>query len=430
MKAAIFIFCVLLEINNYFVAGATCTIEGLKKEENLLDSYYKIQIPIVDTHSGVIASFQTKNILRMKIENVNYLNATWENQVLTFFVTDAYKNYEKESKYSNEPEITVTLNCLCTQDTSENMIIRQTIVDINNHPPILNEKRYDYVFGMTVPEKLKLTEILPIKVNDIDVSNSEITFTIPENPYFKLDKEKVSSQNKQYTTTLIVAKNLTAPLSEEFTLTVTDNGHPVKNTTVPLTIAVMSPQELEKNQDNKETKDNTEEDNESIHPPVFAKHLYFADYNNNHQFTMEEPIVIAYGAQTNTKLKQLGYEEYFNIDFEDPNHKTIIVKNTKALPNQILENIDMITIEIEATNEGLSIAGQTSLLIRLPKLGQLDTNVISEENSQECDIYIKYGYFADTYTIPFILFLLAVFGIVFTNVYIIIMFINKSKTKR
>lgn len=74
---------------------------------------------------------------------------------------------------------------------------------------------------MTVPEKLKLTEIIPIKVNDIDVSNSEITFTIEENEYFKLDKQKVKSEYKQYTTTLIVAKNLTAPLSKEFTLTVT-----------------------------------------------------------------------------------------------------------------------------------------------------------------------------------------------------------------
>lgn len=83
-----------------------------------------------------------------------------------------------------------------------------------------------------------------------------------------------------------------------------DNGHPVKNKAVPLTLTVMSPQELEENQDENETKA-SKEDNESVHPPVFAEHLYFADYTNNH-FRMEEPIVITYGAQSNTKLKQLG----------------------------------------------------------------------------------------------------------------------------
>lgn len=66
--------------------------------------------------------------LGMKIENVKYLNATWENQVLKFFVTDAYENYEKESEYSKDPEISVTLSCVCTEDTSEKMVT--TFLDI------------------------------------------------------------------------------------------------------------------------------------------------------------------------------------------------------------------------------------------------------------------------------------------------------------
>jgi len=427
MGAITFFTFLFLSLNYYTQAGrySKCTIESIKDSE--WSSNYKFKVPINDTFRGEVALYKTENVLRVKFSDQKYLNATWENQILRFFTADNFDTFEQNTDYKNEPSISINLKFDCIQDGSEEMTFTLPVLDVNNHNPVLNERSYEYSFGMTIPKDFKLTEIMPIYSTDLDVTNDKVFFTIDENENFKINSEG-NRNGKKFSTELTVLNEIEAPFSQEFTLIATDYGHPARTSMASLIINVYDPKDLNLN----DKKDGAEE--KTSHPPIFGKHLYYADYNStNHQLKLKEPIMIKYGAQSNTILMQTGYEKYFNVRFEDSTHQRITVDEARPLPNETLKTIDFITIEIEAINEELQhMPGRTAILIRLPGGANNDNSDENSENdngsSKDCEMVI-FGYSVNDYVIPMVLFLLTVFSIVFINIYVIIMFVNKQKVR-
>lgn len=124
----------------------------------------------------------------------------------------------------------------------------------------------------------------------------------------------------------------------------------------------------------------------------------------------------------------LGYEEYFNVQFEDLNNKNINIKQITNLPEIIVDHFDTIAIEIEAMVD-FQVTSFTTLIIRMPNFGSkiMKRNVPAElRTAEQCNTVFQHDYVVQSYSIPLILFAIAVCCIIFINTYMIILFFNKS----
>lgn len=78
-----------------------------------------------------------------------------------------------------------------------------------------------------------------------------------------------------------------------FFFNIQDTGKPQRKSTGKIVINVVDLEE-----DSKEIESN------AVHPPIFAKHLYYADYFVSGNLEVEEKITIRYGAQKTTTVTQ------------------------------------------------------------------------------------------------------------------------------
>ncbi|KAK5642335.1 hypothetical protein RI129_008502 [Pyrocoelia pectoralis] len=375
--------------------STTCSIENVNTQWL---TTHNLGNAINDTYRGVLAVFNITNIQRVREKNNRYFNVTWDSHTLTLATGDNFDKYETENEYTSLPSISVDLHFECTKDSTKDMTFVQNINDTNNHAPKLSQTKYEYALGPSIPKGFILTDLLRIKAVDVDISNRQLNFQIPQNPYFKIDKAVFEDGSKQYSTKLVALQEIPAPFYQEFELNVTDSGVPPRQTRGSITVTVLKPEKLV-----------TENTTDVHHPPVFGKNFYLAYYTNAHEIEMEDVVTIRYGLTNATIVKLTNYNDYFYVKFRN---ETITLNVIKELPQDILAT-GFIVVELEAVNEGLNSSGRTALLI------EFSDSMLSSG----CEIFI-FGY---SVGYPTVLLTSAILTIILINICVLGVFFNKQK---
>ncbi|KAF2902067.1 hypothetical protein ILUMI_04121 [Ignelater luminosus] len=413
----IFVLLILLLININAIKGgynSNCEIEGVSRYDW---SYrYTRSEYVDDVHDGLIVTYKTAHILEMTKQFSPYLTAVFENEMLSIYTNEKFKTFEDEYPGTNEISLKMTFNC--ADNTSEELHMIQKVRDTNNHDPVLNQELYEYSFGMPLPEDYDLTKFLTISANDTDFSNNYIYFTIGYNQDLVVTyKGRSDYDGDNYYTSFKTLKEIRGPFKEEYTLTAIDGGEPARNTTARLILTVTS-NDSNGEDGNNESNENGNGSGENLsHPPVFAQHLYLANYTSYHELRLENAITIKYGAEESTTIKQSGYQEYFEVILKEPKKAgQVHVRTLKPLPRYILDTTQLLIIEIEAENEGFRhMPGRTALIVRLPSGQQSSSN----DTSQNCNISHSIHFQNSNNVVLVIFFVSIVFIIVIANVIVL-----------
>ncbi|KAF5300827.1 hypothetical protein FQA39_LY10949 [Lamprigera yunnana] len=332
-------------------APSNCVLEGVPNLSAI--TTYELKLAINDTYRGELAVFKTRNIQRVKIKENKYFTLSWKNQILVLATADNFKNYEYENDYTKTPSISIELRFDCTQDEEKDLIIVQKINDTNNHAPRLSQTSFVYTFGMTIPKNFILTNVIPIKAIDDDISNGQIYFSISENDYFKVQHRGNSKSYslKEFSTKLVSVKEVVAPFEQQFNVIASDTGNPCRYDLSTITVSVVKSHLLL-----------NATENDYTYKSIFPKNLYYADYSPGRSLKIEQRIVIKHKQINSIIIKQKGYENYFNSSLHN---SEVTLKSFRPLTFDIIQ-LDFIVIEVEAWI-GEFIIGRTAIMLRLTK---------------------------------------------------------------
>ncbi|KAF5300825.1 hypothetical protein FQA39_LY10947 [Lamprigera yunnana] len=344
------------------VESPNCFIQNVEVSDWL--SFYIMPSTINDTTRGEFATFAVKNISEIvTIDSNSYINATIKDNNLTLFITPNFENFENETTSST---MVFGIEFNCTNNQTKKLSFYQTVVDTNNHQPMLNLGEYNYSFAMEIPKNFELTTLLPINASDLDFTNKKINFTIDENEDFVI-KEVRMRADKTYFASLKSLRNIKPPYHREFVLSATDYGTPeVLRTVAPLTVTV--------------------QDNTSLSYLNFTSYVYYGNYVENKAVVMDKIIQIK-SNHRNIKVNQIGYTNLFNISYDTAKNE-ITIQNIKPLPSTQLSK-PFLVIGIEAEDVGASLKGYTTAIIRTNANGTFICD--DDDGVQYSSIYMAVG---------------------------------------
>ncbi|CAG9785051.1 unnamed protein product [Diatraea saccharalis] len=253
--------------------------------EGVIFWHFWQDVSIQDVFEGVVVNRSTSNILGIQSVTQTLTNRGPYMEVLmldSFFIirtNESFKYYE-EYETSHQISVATTFNCVGGSTNSLTFII--TVNDTNNNDPIFRpDDVYEFTMIPPLPPGFQITNNLnQILVRDIDLTTQRINFEILDNSYFIIDYDASSTTPKEFlaslkTTTFI--RNI--PETIEFIISATDvdlTGDPRRTSNA--TIRIQS--------------DGSFELPEEL---VFSQTFYLADYTEENQIRLQEPITLQQG---------------------------------------------------------------------------------------------------------------------------------------
>ncbi|XP_063918004.1 protocadherin beta-11-like [Zophobas morio] len=172
-------------------------------------------------------------------EGAKYIDITADGSTLSIKTNDYFKNNYEEDQKGQAPASTFviyrTLSITCDGTTYPlNMVLY--VQDTNNHAPTFTQDTYTYVIPMPLVPNIDLTNFGEVEIiaEDIDFSNTKMTFTVDPPEYFALDFKALPS--RQYHAILKVTQSVTYDEGLTLTIIATDETDPFNNGTATVII--------------------------------------------------------------------------------------------------------------------------------------------------------------------------------------------------
>lgn len=174
-------------------------------------------------------------------ETTEYLNVAVVGSELIITTNENFANYEQnEQSLAGDHVITITILLNCETSEPSRLvcinkhyfttvtikllfkIFRQPVTDTNNHPPTFNSNSYTYELPMPLPANLEISYFGPtITVEDIDITNTNILFTINTEDFTVETEGPIDTLGKQFRPKITATKALRYTQSQQFILTAT-----------------------------------------------------------------------------------------------------------------------------------------------------------------------------------------------------------------
>ncbi|CAH0407770.1 unnamed protein product [Chilo suppressalis] len=376
----LFTICVSLGISN-----------GCQMED--VNNWFLWQnVEILDIFEGVVVRRSTSDILGIASVSFSpnigpYMDVSLTESAFVIQTNERFKTYEE---YETARSINIATTFNCVGGSTRSLTFSVEIIDTNNNDPIFRPNdTYQFTVTPPLPPGYAITSLLsPLIVRDIDLTTQQIDFEIFDNSNFLINYDEVSPATpKEFraslrTTTLI--RSIPEPI--EFVISATDvdlTGDPRR--TRNATVRILS--------------DGSFELPEEL---VFTQSFYLAEYTENNEILLREPISLQQGFHGDVTFSLITGEnsEYFEIV---PNGNNITLRVIKSIPVELL-TLRKLFLVIRADRQYTSGTSAT-VVVQLPEdvTLQFEKSVyegaIIDNELQLSDLVLSQGYENQTVSI-------------------------------
>lgn len=304
-----------------------CSVEGIPVYDFL--SYHKNKDSFKEDYAGVVAEYASTGITGVFVEKGTYLAASIKKDQIVIETTKNFPNFEEENGPIYGPiEFSTFITFECENGSSTLNFI-QKVIDINNHDPYFNKESFEFKYGMGLIQGFDLTKYFTVFAMDDDLTWGRMEFEI-SGDLLKIERGGAVDRGDHAKITL--KKDIDMPFDQEFVITATDQGaEPYRSTTAKVRLILA-----------------TTDKNDVIVSPLFAKPLWSWKYDTTQEAILDsEQVALSQGFGTGLKIKQTGYEDYFETTLGDQANKEVKIELKKALSKDIIKE-GRIFINLEA----------------------------------------------------------------------------------
>ncbi|XP_063917974.1 protocadherin Fat 1-like isoform X1 [Zophobas morio] len=283
-------------------------------------------------------------------EGAKYIDVTADGSTLSIKTNDYFRNNYEEDQKDQAPASTFviyrTLSITC-DGTTYPLNIQLYVQDTNNHAPTFTQDTYTYVMPMPLVPNIDLTNFGEVEIiaEDIDFSNTKLTFTVDPPEYFALDFKALPS--RQYHAVLKVTQFVRYDKDLTLTITATDETDPFNTGTATVVI---------------------KKDNDFSQPdiPTFSELIYAFTYSNdggNPAITPDDPskeIVVTTSDSDQTEVS-LSDETYFKAEY-DKTTNIVAISVTNTPVESASESMMTLTLTVKLGSE----SSESAIIVKLP----------------------------------------------------------------
>ncbi|KAJ3654191.1 hypothetical protein Zmor_013397 [Zophobas morio] len=283
-------------------------------------------------------------------EGAKYIDITADGSTLSIKTNDYFKNNYEEDQRDQAPASSLTiyrtLSITC-DGTTYQFTIQLYVQDTNNHAPTFTQDTYTYTMPMPLVPNIDLTNFGDIEIiaEDIDFSNTKMTFTVDPPEYFAMDFKALGS--RKYHAVLKVKQYVRYDKDLTLTITATDETDPFNTGTATVVI---------------------KKDNDFSQPdvPTFSELIFAFTYSNddgNPAITPDDPskqIVVTTSDSDQTEVS-LSDETYFKAEY-DKTTNIVAISVTNTPVESASESMMTLTLTVKLGSE----SSESAIIVKLP----------------------------------------------------------------